>query len=50
MNIDHGFTLEDALTRNVLWGKPFDSLRSSADDGKRIVWLSFHGDEDKVGS
>jgi len=48
LHIEHGFTVEEAHSRNILWQLPFELLRTSADDGKRIVWLEFNGEEDKV--
>ncbi|XP_077287394.1 syntrophin-like 1 [Arctopsyche grandis] len=32
----------------VLWRAPFHRLRSSADDGERLLWLDFGGDEGEI--
>ena len=29
----------------ILWSFPFDRLKVSADDGQRLLWLDFGGDE-----
>ncbi|XP_054159174.1 beta-1-syntrophin-like isoform X2 [Oppia nitens] len=47
INIETGFTLVDKESNNVLWCKSFEQLKSTADDSKRIVWLEFHGEDQK---
>ncbi|CAG2166614.1 unnamed protein product [Oppiella nova] len=48
VHIDSGFTLEEMQSRNILWKMPFEQLKGTADDGKRLVWLEFNGDDDKL--
>lgn len=49
IHYDNGFTLLEAGTGSrTLWRYPFDRLRSSSDDGKKILWLDFGGEENEV--
>lgn len=32
----------------VLWAYPFEKLRASADDGTRLLWLDFGGEDGEV--
>lgn len=49
IHYENGFTLLEAGTGSrTLWRYPFDRLRSSSDDGKRILWLDFGGEENEV--
>uniref|UniRef100_T1J2B7 PH domain-containing protein n=1 Tax=Strigamia maritima TaxID=126957 RepID=T1J2B7_STRMM len=51
IHYDNGFTLrdvvrlEDGHRTRIIWHYPFESLRMSADDGHRILWLDFGGDD-----
>ncbi|XP_014215739.1 beta-1-syntrophin isoform X2 [Copidosoma floridanum] len=58
---EEGFALYAAGTRGVagngaspsspptaLWRRPFDKLRMSADDGARLLWLDFVGDDAEI--
>ncbi|CAG2116002.1 unnamed protein product [Medioppia subpectinata] len=47
IHIENGFTLEEIQTRKILWRMSFEQLKGTGDDGKRIVWLEFNGDDDK---
>jgi len=41
----------NTLTRReprTLWKFPFERLRMSADDGARLLWLDFGGDEGEM--
>lgn len=47
---ENGFTLSNSLSyednhSQVIWFYPFEKLRMSSDDGKRLLWLDF-GEED----
>ncbi|XP_012278898.1 beta-1-syntrophin [Orussus abietinus] len=61
INHEDGFTLYAAGTRGVtgngespgspptpLWRRPFDKLKMSADDGARLLWLEFGGDDGEI--
>ncbi|XP_011499280.1 PREDICTED: beta-1-syntrophin-like [Ceratosolen solmsi marchali] len=59
---EDGFSLYVAGTRGItgngispgsppptpLWRRPFDKLRMSADDGARLLWLDFGGDDAEI--
>ena len=49
LHFEDGFSLLEAPMPNrepkVLWSFPFERLRTSADDGARLLWLDF-GTED----
>ncbi|CAB3996586.1 beta-1-syntrophin-like [Paramuricea clavata] len=52
IHYENGFTLTDARSgidssgkSQILWSFPFDRLKMSADDGQRLLWLDFGGDE-----
>lgn len=32
----------------TLWRYPFDRLKTSADDGNRLLWLDFGGEEGEI--
>ena len=42
---ENGFLLTraktDTETESVLWSNPYEKLRSSSDDAKRLLWLDF---------
>lgn len=61
MNHEEGFSLYAAGTRGVggnggspgslptpLWRRSFDKLRMSADDGARLLWLDFGGEDGEI--
>lgn len=49
IHYENGFTLLEAGTGSrTLWRYSFDRLRNSSDDGKRILWLDFGGEENEV--
>uniref|UniRef100_A0A0C9QT18 SNTB1_1 protein n=1 Tax=Fopius arisanus TaxID=64838 RepID=A0A0C9QT18_9HYME len=59
VNHEEGFMLYAANTRGVngvspgsppapLWKRSFDKLRMSADDGARLLWLDFGGDDGEM--
>lgn len=52
IHYENGFKLTDAKSgfdpngkSHVMWSFPFDRLKMSADDGQRLLWLDFGGDE-----
>ena len=58
---EDGFMLYAAGTRGVagngispgspptpLWRRPFDKLKMSADDGNRLLWLDFGGEDGEI--
>ena len=51
IHFENGFTLADARAGDssgqaqILWFFPFERLKMSADDGQRMLWLDFGGDE-----
>lgn len=47
LHYEDGFTLLEDSGR-TLWKFPFERLRMSADDGARLLWLDFGGDEGEV--
>jgi hypothetical protein len=54
IHYENGFTLMEVLntlTRReprTLWKLPFERLRMSADDGARLLWLDFGGEEGEM--
>ena len=46
---ENGFLLTraktDTETESVLWSNPYEKLRSSSDDAKRLLWLDFGENE-----
>lgn len=52
LHYEEGFSLLEApgLARDpkLLWNFPFERLRSSADDGTRLLWLDFGADDEIV--
>ncbi|XP_065676082.1 beta-1-syntrophin-like [Hydra vulgaris] len=42
---ENGFTLMDSNKNSLIWSYPYEKLRMSSDDGKRLLWLDFGGDE-----
>lgn len=59
IHYDNGFTLmedQDVETAGVdsrppptiLWQHPYERLRTSADDGHRLLWLDFGDDGEQV--
>ncbi|KZC06112.1 Beta-2-syntrophin [Dufourea novaeangliae] len=63
VNHEDGFALYAAGTRGVggngvspgspptpLWRRSFDKLKMSADDGARLLWLDFGGDDGEINS
>lgn len=49
IHYENGFTLLEAGTGSkMLWRYPFDRLRNSSDDGKRMLLLDFGGEENEV--
>lgn len=52
LHYEDGFSLLEAPGTNrepkTLWSFPFERLRTSADDGTRILWLDFGGDEGEI--
>ncbi|XP_015910895.1 beta-1-syntrophin [Parasteatoda tepidariorum] len=45
VHFDNGFILQDGRHHSILWQYPFEKLRMSADDGMRLVWLDFGGED-----
>lgn len=54
LHYEDGFSLLEAAgparDPKVLWNFPFEKLRSSADDGARLLWLDFGADDEIVSS
>lgn len=52
LHYDDGFSLLEApgpgRQPKVVWSFPFERLRSSADDGARLLWLDFGADDEIV--
>ncbi|XP_066586510.1 beta-1-syntrophin isoform X2 [Prorops nasuta] len=61
VNHEEGFALYVAGTRGIggngvspgspptpLWRRPFDKLKMSADDGSRLLWLDFGGEDGEI--
>ncbi|XP_063232854.1 beta-1-syntrophin isoform X2 [Bacillus rossius redtenbacheri] len=53
LHYENGFTLYEAATQTnrepkVLWKFSFERLRMSADDGARLLWLDFGGEEGEM--
>jgi hypothetical protein len=54
LHYENGFMLMEVLntlTRReprTLWKFPFERLRMSADDGTRLLWLDFGGEEGEM--
>lgn len=49
--MDRGFSLIDSglgSPAKVVWSYPFDKLKASADDGTRLLFLDFGGDEGEI--
>ncbi|XP_049860221.1 beta-1-syntrophin isoform X2 [Schistocerca gregaria] len=47
LHYEEGFTLLDETGR-TLWKYPYERLRSSADDGARLLWLDFGSEEGEM--
>lgn len=51
MNFENGFQLQEIYPSTegepaqIFWYYPFERLRMSADDGQRILWLDFGGED-----
>ncbi|XP_055950671.1 beta-2-syntrophin-like [Argiope bruennichi] len=45
IHFENGFMLQDGRHHTILWQYPFEKLRMSADDGMRLVWLDFGGED-----
>lgn len=45
VHFENGFILQDARHHSILWQYPFEKLRMSADDGMRLAWLDFGGED-----
>lgn len=45
IHYENGFILQDARHHSIFWQYPFEKLRMSADDGMRLVWLDFGGED-----
>lgn len=45
VHFENGFILQDGRHHGILWQYPFEKLRMSADDGMRLVWLDFGGED-----
>lgn len=51
MHLDRGFSLVDSglgSPAKVIWSYSFDKLKASADDGNRLLFLDFGGDEGEI--
>lgn len=48
LHYETGFRLVQSVTRATIWQYPFHKLRSSADDGKRLLWLDFGPDQPDI--
>lgn len=49
IHYDNGFTLlESGTGSRTMWRYPFDRLRSSSDDGKRMLLLDFGGEDTEM--
>src|SRR6218665_1295949 len=54
LHYENGFTLtnnqptDDANKLQIYWHYPYEKLRSSGDDGNRILWLDFGDDGEHV--
>lgn len=51
VHLDRGFSLVDScsgLPAKVIWTYSFDKLKASADDGNRLLFLDFGGDEGEI--
>lgn len=46
--VDRGFSLVNAATGVEIWHRPYQSLESSNDDGARLLWLQFRGEEEQA--
>jgi len=42
---ENGFVLTQANDNSIIWTYPFEKLKSSSDDAKRLLWLDFGGEE-----
>lgn len=45
IHVDRGFSLYDSALAKPLWSYTFDKLKGSTDDGHRILYFDFGGDE-----
>jgi len=46
VHVDRGFSLLDASTGEERWSHPYQNLASSNDDGARLLWLQFRGQQE----
>jgi len=42
---ENGFLLAQASDNDTIWNYPYERLRSSSDDAKRLLWLDFGGED-----
>ncbi|XP_023234914.1 beta-1-syntrophin-like [Centruroides sculpturatus] len=45
LHYENGFILLDSRRLTVMWQLPYEKLRMTADDGMRLVWLDFGGED-----
>lgn len=51
VHLDRGFSLVDsglASPSKIIWSYSFDKLKASADDGNRLLFLDFGGEEGEI--
>lgn len=51
MHLERGFSLLEGgvgPTSKAIWTFPFDKLKGSADDGHRLLYLDFGGDDGEI--
>ncbi len=47
VHVERGFSLVDASTGEELWEQPYHDLVSSNDDGAKLLWLQFRGQDEE---
>lgn len=46
IHVDKGFTLVEATNGKEIWSHPYQNLASSNDDGAKLLWLQFRGQQE----
>lgn len=42
---ENGFLLTGVNDNDIIWSYPYEKLRCSSDDAKRLLWLDFGGED-----
>lgn len=48
INLDRGFSLIDTIMQKQIFSHTFDKLKGSTDDGQRVLFFDFGGEEYEI--